>query len=395
MSRYLTYFLMKAQKERTPITNSNVNRVATMAMFRASVLDALGGPGNPILTGHDVSSMEVMPVKFDVSVSSASTFRNMAASVPGDQCPFKKRVPSWREQYWDPSYLYPNPRQVEFALHFDSHSAGLDRLGGEVNVIKTQELGFRMIRDGSLDHARIGSGGPNRVGPAKTLNRADFLHGFPNDHPFGFSVRVEAVDPEISVVVEISEALKVRLLCPKNWNFRFGEISCVPFRDWLGRKVFVGKLKLLHPPNCRSPSSDRRSVALADSVAREELGHRFDPEELPRKSWPEELTERDTEAGTGSVDQTAVLSEVLEWYQTEKVTWDGVEVLRERKPAAKVEFGERRVRFWEGFHGEFDLVKEKMKLVLADDDDDGDARLKKNRKIRIIFIAVRWRLLEM
>lgn len=72
---------------------------------------------------------------------------------------------------------------------------------------------------------------------------------------------------------------------------------------------------------------------------------------------PVEVMESVAVDPTGLVDQTTAFWEMLLAYQMEKLKKFGVAGKR-RKPAAKTDFGERRVLFhWVGVHGESLMVK--------------------------------------
>jgi len=69
-------------------------------------------------------------------------------------------------------------------------------------------------------------------------------------------------------------------------------------------------------------------------------------------------------------------------YQTEKMKREG-ETGDFRNPAAKEELGERRVRFWEGCHGEFEMENEDRDW--DDPDEEDDKRRMVSRKKSIFF----------
>lgn len=132
---------------------------------------------------------------------------------------------------------------------------------------------------------------------------------------------------------------------------------------WLARIVSVGELKLLQLPKTSCPSSSRTSL-VSFELEREMVS--FLRAESRRTRVPDGVMESWEEGEMGMVvlrDHTMVLS-VAAGTQTEKVKREGEEGSW-RKPAAKVLLGERRVRFWEGDHGELELEKEVMLAAMA------------------------------
>ena len=101
------------------------------------------------------------------------------------------------------------------------------------------------------------------------------------------------------------------------------------------------------------------------------MGQRLGPEDA-FVSWksPLEVMVKEADDRTGEfqlADQTMVWSSERFEYQIEKMKRFG-EVGDGRKPAVKVELGERRVRFLDGFHG--DSAMEKEDIDWANEDED-------------------------
>lgn len=71
-------------------------------------------------------------------------------------------------------------------------------------------------------------------------------------------------------------------------------------------------------------------------------------------------------------------------YQTEKMKRDG-ETGDCRNPAAKEELGERRVRFWEGCHGELEMENEERDWDTAEINEDEDDKRRTMRRENGIF----------
>lgn len=125
-------------------------------------------------------------------------------------------------------------------------------------------------------------------------------------------------------------------------------------------------------------------------------GHKLPPpaaaEELVRRRTPAAVMTRVAEGANGDFGlavQTTELGAEMLWYQTEKLKRLG-ELGRLRKPAAKREFGERRVLFcWDGVHGE--SLEEKELSCWAEEGGRFErmkARRMERRKVDMVVVSL-------